>query len=215
MNLNDLLPYFELYKGLKDAGNDTVLNDELQDKEQEFVNREIIASGIVNEIDAQKKELIITYVGKGEESNQLKALISNHFFIFCSADNFDAIVQQSNIQKDDFVQVTGNIVSLHRQSVLRMKLSTISVIEKNRGLTKASNKKGCFIATAVYESHEAAEVQKFYELRDNVLSKSFAGRTFIKLYYFFSPSLAKWINDKPRIKLFIRKNILDKMLNRF
>ncbi len=215
MNLNDLLPYFELYRNLKDAGKDMVLNDELQEKEQEFIDKEITVSGVVNEIDIPKNELIITYRDRSDESNQIKYLISNHFFIFSSSDNLASITKQFDIQKDDLVQITGNIVSLHRQSVMRIKLASISVIEKNHGLTKAIPKKGCFIATAVYGSHEAAEVQKFYELRDNVLSKSFAGRTFIKFYYTISPSLAKWIDNKPPIKSFIRRNILDKMLNRF
>jgi len=215
MNLNDLLPYFELYRNLKDAGKDMVLNDELQEKEQEFVDKEIIVSGVVSEIDLPKNELIITYRDRNDGPNQIKHLISNHFFIFSSSDNLVSIIKQFDIQKDDLVQITGNIISLHRQSVLRIKLASISVIEKNHGLTKATPKKGCFIATAVYGDHEAIEVQKFYGWRDNVLSKSFAGRCFIKFYYAVSPSLAKWIDDKPAIKSFIRKNILDKMLNRF
>ena len=215
MNLNDLLPYFELYRNLKDAGKDMVLNDELQEKEQEFVDKEITTSGVVSEIDIPKNELIITYRDKRSEPSPIKHLISNHFFIFSSSDNLAGATKKFNIQKDDLVQVTGNIISLHRQSVLRIKLVSISVIEKNHGLAKSSPKKGCFIATAVYGSHDAAEVQKFYQLRDNVLSKSFAGRCFIKFYYLVSPSLAKWIDNKPVIKSFIKRNILDKMLNKF
>ncbi|HLK27588.1 MAG TPA: CFI-box-CTERM domain-containing protein [Puia sp.] len=214
MNLNDLLPYFELYKELKDSGKETVLNDELQEKEQEFVNKEITVSGIVNEIDTQKNELIITHRDKSDESDKIRNLISNHFFIFSSAGNIDDILKQFNIQKNDLVKVTGNIISLHRQSVLRIKLSSVSVTEKNHGLIKASDKKGCFIATAVYGSRETKEVLRFYELRDNVLSKSFGGRLFIKFYYAVSPFLAKWIDDKPGIKSFVRKNILDKILEK-
>ena len=215
MNLNDLLPYFELYKNLKDAGKDTMLNDELQLKEQEFADKEITVSGVVNEIDIQKNELIISYIDKSNDPGPLKRLISKHFFIFSSSDNLDSLIKRFEIEKDDLVQVTGNIISLHRQSVLRIKLSSISLTEKNHGLNKATDKKGCFIATAVYGSREAAEVQQFYQLRDNVLSQSFAGRLFIKLYYDVSPALAKWISDKPVIKSFIRKYILDKILKKF
>jgi hypothetical protein len=215
MNLSDLFPYFELYNSLKQSGKDTVLNEALLQMEQEFLDKEITVSGIVSEIDTQKNELIITYRDKSGESAAVKHLISNHFFIFASSDNLSPLVKQFNIQKDDLIQLTGHIVSLHRQSVLRIRLSSVSVIEKNHGLTKKNDKKGCFIATAVYGSHEAIEVQKFYQLRDEILAKSFAGRLFIRFYYAVSPALAKWMEDKPVMKSFIRKNILDKMLERF
>jgi hypothetical protein len=210
-----LLSYFELYKNLKEAGEDTVLNDELLEKEKEFVNKEITVQGVVSETDFQKKEIIITYKDKNAEHSLLKRLISNHFFVFASSDDLEALIKQFKIEKDDLVQLTGTISSLHRQSVLRIKLSSISVIEKNYGLTKTDNKKGCFIATAVYGSRDAAQVQQFYQYRDLVLAKSSAGKFFIKFYYLISPALAKWIDNKPVVKNFIRKYILDKMLNRF
>ncbi len=215
MNLNDLVTYFELYKSLKDAGKDTVLNDELQKTEQQFVNKEITVSGVVNEIDLQKNELIITYKEKSSNANKLRHLISNHFFIFSSSNELPQFIKQFDIKKDDLIYVTGNIISLHRQSVLRIQLSSVSIIEKNHGLVKQSDKKGCFIATAVYGSNNASEVQKFYQFRDDVLSQHFLGRVFIKFYYLVSPTLAKWIDNKPHIKSFIKKNILNKMLERF
>ena len=82
MKLNDLLSYFELYRNLKESGKDTVLNDELLEKEKEFVNKEITVPGVVSEIDFQKKEVIITYKDKSTEHSPLKRLISNHFFVF-------------------------------------------------------------------------------------------------------------------------------------
>jgi len=215
MNLTDLTPYFELFRKLKSDGQDVVLNDDLLEKEKEFAGQQITVTGIVNEIDIQKNELIITYRNEAGESNQFKKLISNHFFIFSSSDNLDAFIKQFNIQKDDLVQIVGNIISIHRQSAMRIRLTAVSVIEKKRGLVKLTEKKGCFIATVVYGNAHAPEVQRFYELRDQVLSKSFAGRMFIKFYYFVSPAFASWINDKPRIKFFIRKNILDKLLKWF
>jgi hypothetical protein len=215
MKLNDLLSYFELYRNLKESGKDVVLNDELLEKEKEFVNKEITVPGVVNETDFQKKEIIITYKDKSTEQASLKRLISNHFFVFASAANLEEIIKQFNVEKDDLVQLTGTIISLHRQSVLRITLSSISVIEKNHGLTKTDDKKGCFIATAVYGSRDAAQVQRFYQYRDCVLAKSFTGRFFIKFYYLVSPALAKWIDNKPIIKSFVRKYILEKMLNRF
>jgi hypothetical protein len=215
MKLNDLLSYFELYRNLKDAGKDTILNDQLLEKEKEFVGKEITAQGVVSEIDSQKNEIIITYKDKSTENSPLKRLISNHFFVFASADDLNALIKQFSIEKDDLVQLTGLITSLHRQSVLRISLSSISVVEKNHGLIKSTDKKGCFIATAVYGSHNALEVQQFYKLRDQVLAKSLPGRLFIRFYYSVSPSLAKWIDNRPLIKSFIKKYILDKILYMF
>jgi len=215
MKLTDLLSYFELYRNLKDAGKDIVLNDELLEKEKEFVSKEITVPGVVSEIDFQKKEIIITYKDRNTENTPLKRLISNHFFVFATSENLDVLLKQFNIEKDDLVQLTGVITSIHRQSVLRITLSSLSLIEKKHGLINSTNKRGCFIATAVYGSQDVRRVQQFYKFRDEVLAKSFSGRLFIRFYYLVSPSLAKWINNKPSIKSFVRKNILDKMLNRF
>ena len=45
-------------------------------------------------------------------------------------------------------------------------------------------KKGaCFIATAIYGSSDAPQVNTLRDFRDNVLAKSYAGRSFIDFYY--------------------------------
>ncbi|HVM89766.1 MAG TPA: CFI-box-CTERM domain-containing protein [Puia sp.] len=215
MNLNDLLPYFELYQNLKTSGEDTILNEKLQQKEEAYINKEISVTGIVSEIDRAKNELIITYRADDGSSGNLNGLISSHFFIFSSSENLPVLISEFNIQKEDFVRVSGKITSLHRQSVMRLQLSSVSVLKKNVGIVKRTAKKGCFIATAVYGSCEAEEVIKFYRLRDEVLYQSFFGRLFVCIYYIVSPTLAKWIDDKPAIKSFIRKYILDRILNNF
>jgi hypothetical protein len=214
MNLNDLLPYFELYKNLQDSGKETLLNEKLAAKEKEFVGKEITVLGVVNEIDLQKKEIILTYRSK-DGSDPLLRLISNHFFIFSISDEIPELVKEFNIEKDDLVEVNGEIISIHRQSVLRIALSSVTIQEKNFGLTRSTRKKGCFIATAVYGGESSWQVQRFYRLRDDVLNRSLPGRLFVQFYYFVSPALARWVEDKPGIKSFIRKRILDRILERF
>lgn len=214
MKLNDLVSYFELYRNLKEYGKDTVLHDELLEKEKEFVNKEITVQGIVSEIDFQKKEIIVTYKDKSTEHTLLRRLISNYFFVFASSDDLESLVKQFNVEKNDLVQLSGALASLHRQSAMRISVSSISVIEKNHGLIGSADKKGCFIATAVYGSHDAGQVQEFYQIRDHVLAKSFVGRLFIRVYYCVSPALAKWLHGKPAMKIFVRKYILDKILHR-
>ena len=217
MTLNDLTPYFELYKKLKENGEDLILNKDLQEKEKAFVGKEITIPAVISELDLQKNELIATYKPQNytNDSLSVKKIIGSHFFVFASSQNLKGIIQMYNLEKDNYVQLTGTITSLHRHSVLRITLSSLSVIEKDHPITTPVAKKGCFIATSVYGSAQANEVQQFYFIRDNYLSKSNAGKLFIKFYYAVSPTLAKWIDNKPKIKSFTRKYILDKILSRF
>ena len=80
------------------------------------------------------------------------------------------------------------------------------VIEKNTG--------GCYIATACYGSYESKEVLVFRKFRDEVLSNNVLGRNLIKLYYFISPTIAKWLVDKPFINNFVRVSFLDKIYHK-
>ena len=66
----------------------------------------------------------------------------------------------------------------------------------------------CFIATAVYSNHLASEVIAIRRFRNEFLSTFFVGRIFIKLYYRYSPTLAKKIK-----KYKILQKILKPILN--
>ncbi len=56
-------------------------------------------------------------------------------------------------------------------------------------LSTQGKKKGCYVATAVYGSYQCPEVRVLRRYRDNRLSKSIAGRMFIRIYYRVSPLL--------------------------
>ena len=73
------------------------------------------------------------------------------------------------------------------------------------------NKKGCYIATCVYQSYDCPEVWTLRRFRDNYLDKSLPGKIFIKIYYKISPTIVKYFG---RFKLFIKpcKFILDKFV---
>ena len=74
---------------------------------------------------------------------------------------------------------------------------------------------GCYVATAVYGSYDCPEVWALRRYRDNVLAKSFFGRTFIRFYYAVSPTAVKlfgkrkWFNRLFRTPLdrFVKKLI--------
>ena len=77
--------------------------------------------------------------------------------------------------------------------------------------TMKSKKEGCYIATAVYGSYDCPQVMILRQYRDNVLSATFWGRAFIKVYYFVSPFLVSNFANKKWFNNFFKKR-LDKMI---
>lgn len=70
---------------------------------------------------------------------------------------------------------------------------------------------GCYIATAVYGSYDCPEVWTLRRYRDYILSETWYGRTFIKIYYSTSPMLVKWFGNTKWFKA-IWKFKLDKLV---
>jgi ribosomal protein L7/L12 len=73
---------------------------------------------------------------------------------------------------------------------------------------------GCFIATACYGDYDAEEVVVLRRYRDNVLQQTKTGRLMVHLYYYASPSLANFIQNKSALRAVIRKHILQPLVNR-
>jgi len=72
-------------------------------------------------------------------------------------------------------------------------ISSIKSIADKRGLEVKKVKKsgGCYVATCVYGSYDCPEVWTLRRFRDDILSKNFFGRLFIKCYYAVSPTAVK------------------------
>jgi hypothetical protein len=62
----------------------------------------------------------------------------------------------------------------------------------------------CFIATRVYGDVYASEVEILRDFRDEVLMESAPGRWFVDQYYTYSPAIADWMADKPRLQAVVR-----------
>jgi len=67
---------------------------------------------------------------------------------------------------------------------------------------------GCFIATAAFGSPLAKEVTFLKSFRDNFLLKNSLGRSFVKFYYKFSPSLADYLRKHESLKTTARLTLI-------
>jgi TPR repeat protein len=76
-----------------------------------------------------------------------------------------------------------------------------------------SQKSGCYIASAVYGSHEAAPVRVLRRYRDDSLATSMIGRGFIRAYYAVSPRMAKHFEQSSVLNRATRR-VLDFVVRR-
>lgn len=72
-------------------------------------------------------------------------------------------------------------------------------------ISKASD--GCYIASMAYGDYDHPQVMELRKFRDNFLSKTVVGRSFIKFYYRYSPSLVEKLKNRQSINLIIRKGL--------
>lgn len=120
------------------------------------------------------------------------------------------VPEDMNLAKEYFHQ------SLQRGVEVEICRNNLNVIQKElQGRTINYNstpqKQGCYVATAVYGSYDCPEVWMLRRFRDYRLSKTWYGRSFIKIYYAISPTLVKMFGDK-KIFNIICKGGLDKFV---
>lgn len=72
---------------------------------------------------------------------------------------------------------------------------------------------GCYIATCIYGSYDCPQVWTLRRYRDQVLSTTFLGRSFIRTYYAISPIVVKYCGKMRGFRNFWR-NLLDKWIYR-
>jgi hypothetical protein len=66
---------------------------------------------------------------------------------------------------------------------------------------------GCFIATAAYMTVEHPDLDTFRDFRDRQLLTNSFGKFLVSIYYQVSPSIASYIEKKPRLRQFIREKL--------
>ncbi len=67
---------------------------------------------------------------------------------------------------------------------------------------------GCFIATAAFGSVMEAHVTILRKFRDKFLMRNRLGKTFIKMYYTYSPALAHFIVSHNRLRMIVRLSLI-------
>jgi len=75
-------------------------------------------------------------------------------------------------------------------------------------VTDAGNDRGCFIATAAYGSYMEPHVMVLRDFRDRVLLTNNVGRSFVELYYNYSPPVADFIANHDNLRAVVRWSLL-------
>jgi hypothetical protein len=130
--------------------------------------------------------------------------------VIISSENVDAMIaiwnvdlQEPNINK----QLLDEIKNLAKKRHLEL-------TNQNNVETQPKKKSGCFVATACYGNNDAPEVLVLRAYRDEQLLTNWLGTAFVKFYYFVSPPLARQIEKSDKVKNFIRKWLLQPIVNR-
>lgn len=74
--------------------------------------------------------------------------------------------------------------------------------------TTGTSSSGCFIATAAFGSMMEPHVQILRDFRDRFLTTNAAGKSFVNLYYKYSPPIAHYIAKHDMLRLIIRWSLL-------
>jgi len=83
------------------------------------------------------------------------------------------------------------------------------VIDNNPDYDPSVVKSGaCFIATAVYNTPMAEEIQILRRYRDAFLLRNNIGRTFVATYYKLSPPVARFLSQHASLASMVRVSIL-------
>jgi hypothetical protein len=100
----------------------------------------------------------------------------------------------------------GNVEGLFTYSIFAMD-ETGQLTDTNFALITVE-KKGCFIATAVYGTPMAEEIEILREFRDEYLLDNQVGQALVGLYYKVSPPIAEFITEHPSLKPIVRAGLL-------
>lgn len=91
-----------------------------------------------------------------------------------------------------------------QQTILNPRGETATARKKRIARERKRYGTPCFIATAVYGSSNAPEINALREFRDSHLRPYKMGRVLIGYYYRLSPPIAYWLRSRPVLSRMIR-----------
>jgi len=117
-----------------------------------------------------------------------------------------AQIIKNTLQKYAFraIEYAPKNVADNYKSEIKEHSDFIEAVKRGDYDKQINNKRGCYIATAIYGSYVCDEVFALRKFRDEYLSKFVLGRWFIHLYYIVSPYLAKNISHSSKISKLLR-----------
>lgn len=136
--------------------------------------------------------------------------------IMNQADPISQLVQSQHAQKQSYIQpqlYSRNISPSQYANISSSFSPAHQVNPPSRISPSSKKKKGCYIATCVYGSYDCPAVWTLRQYRDKVLSQSFWGKVFIRIYYAVSPSLVKHFGNIKCFRSFW-KYFLNKIVKR-
>lgn len=119
--------------------------------------------------------------------------------------------QSSSVEIREFIDIIKELEFQTRQG-FPSRYTAVGEFNTASGKTTITAKKGCFIATAVYNDYNHPLVIELRKFRDEVLESYLLGNIFIKIYYFLSPSIASIISKNFILKYLTKKILLQPLV---
>lgn len=143
-----------------------------------------------------------SYLATGQTDNAIAC-----FHIVYSQSGFEDFMLKSPIKFFSLVALAGDELE---KIAKERGVDYVNNFQVEQFISKVLVKSGgCFIATAVYDSPMAFEVEELRQFRDEALLQSKAGQILIAVYYRISPPLAHAISRSSTMKKIVRNYILD------
>lgn len=166
----------------------TIIKDKLGARSKEYIR---ISSDVVTVTQG----MVVTEINKKQD-----------YFKFLTRNPTDYEISSLQKAVKKAINVMEAMKSLPKNSELENQYkNNLTTIYSLKQQISSNSQPDCYIATMAYGSHDHPQVLKLRHFRDNVLSKSYLGKVFIKLYYASSPHMVEVLSEYKSVHTFIRK----------